>query len=276
MRILTPLRRRLFAAVKFHSRLDLVWVCGPVGEYGVSLGARHDPVGCEFPCWILDRSEVVDPHRDLPYVRPCDQPGATAGRAVAEGDHRVLVAARSLPGVAAEAIGQALASRTGTEAQSRLTGDVPSRISSSSVDRASARYPQRPCKSRVTTRKSCDKTVTSDDHVPPRTVNKARQLVCAIFNYGCGQARTVSRPIRQLTPTAARSPARPARVLLARTSRGARPSARRRRTPRSRPTRSQRRRARRSRAGGCAGCRTGSAGSLCRPSPRRARDAALA
>ena len=61
-------------------------------------------------------SDVVDPHRDLPHVGPCDQSGATAGRPVAEGDHRMLVAARALLRVAAETIGEALAGRTGTQA----------------------------------------------------------------------------------------------------------------------------------------------------------------
>lgn len=104
--------------MKFDSGLDLVCVRGPVGEDGVNLRAGHDAVGCEFRCWIFNRPEVVDPHRHLPHVGPSNQSGATAGRAITEGDHRMLVTARALIGVAPETIGQALASRTGTQAES--------------------------------------------------------------------------------------------------------------------------------------------------------------
>src|SRR5437016_1806396 len=101
--------------MQFDPGLDLVWVRGPIRENGVNLRAGHHSIGCEFRCWVCHRSEVVDPHRDLPHVGPSDQSGAPARRAVTEGDHRMLIASRALLGVAPEAIGQALASRTGTE-----------------------------------------------------------------------------------------------------------------------------------------------------------------
>jgi hypothetical protein len=103
--------------MKFDPGLDLVWVRSPIGEDGIDLGAGHHPIRGEFSGWISDRSEVVDPHRDLPHVRPSDQTGATAGRTITEGGHRMLVAACSLLGVAAQAIRQALASRAGAEAE---------------------------------------------------------------------------------------------------------------------------------------------------------------
>ena len=103
--------------MKVDPGLDLVWVAGAVRKGRIDLRARDDAVGGELGGRVLDRPEVVDPHRDLPNVRSTDQPCAPAGRAVAERDHRVLVAAGALFGVATKAIGQALASGTGAEAE---------------------------------------------------------------------------------------------------------------------------------------------------------------
>jgi hypothetical protein len=103
--------------MKFDPGLDLVWVRGPVRKDSVDLRSGDNPISSELRGRVFDRSEIVDPHRGLPHVGPCDQPGSAAGRAITEGDHRVLVASRALLRVAAKAIGQALASRSGTEAE---------------------------------------------------------------------------------------------------------------------------------------------------------------
>jgi hypothetical protein len=95
--------------VELDPGLNLVWVRGSVDNDRVDLGPGDDAVCGELVGRIFVCSEVVDPHRYLPYVGPSDQPGASAGRAVAEGDHRVLVASGAFLGVTAETIGQALA-----------------------------------------------------------------------------------------------------------------------------------------------------------------------
>lgn len=97
--------------------LDLVRVRGPVRNDSIDLGSGDDSIGGELVGRIFDRFEVVDPHRDLPRVGPSDQPSATAGRTITERDHRVLVATGALLGISSEAIGQALASRTGAQTQ---------------------------------------------------------------------------------------------------------------------------------------------------------------
>jgi hypothetical protein len=83
----------------------------------LNLGARDATVGGELFGWLLDGAEVVDPHGDLPHVGAADQAGASARRAITERDHRMLIATCALLGVAAKAIGQALAGGTRTEAE---------------------------------------------------------------------------------------------------------------------------------------------------------------
>jgi hypothetical protein len=91
--------RGSLAAVKLDSRLDLVRVGGPVREYSVNLRPGHDSLETEVR-WVLGRSQLTEPHRDFPYVGTADQTGTSARWAVSERDHRVLVAACALLGVA--------------------------------------------------------------------------------------------------------------------------------------------------------------------------------
>ena len=103
--------------VKVDPGLDFVRVRGAIGEHSINLRARDDTVGGKLGGWVLDRAEVVEPHRDLPHVGPADQARAPASRTVAERNHRMLVTACALLGVAPQAIGQALASGARTEPQ---------------------------------------------------------------------------------------------------------------------------------------------------------------
>ncbi len=88
-----------------------------VGEHGIDLRARNDSIRGKLCSGIDDRSKVIKPHRDFPQVGSRDQPGAAAGRSDTERDHRMLVTAGALIGIAAQPIRQSLARRARSHAK---------------------------------------------------------------------------------------------------------------------------------------------------------------
>jgi hypothetical protein len=103
--------------VQIDAGLDFLGLGGTVGERGFGLCPGNDPISDQFCYRILDRAQVVDPHRDLPEVRPADHSGAAPDRPVAEGDERMLVASGAFFRVTAEAIREAFTGRAGAKTQ---------------------------------------------------------------------------------------------------------------------------------------------------------------
>lgn len=97
--------------------LNLVRIRASVIQCCVNLGEGNCSVFRKFRGWIVDRSEVVNPHGDLPDIGPPDNARTAPGRALTEGDQRVLITARAFVGVATQPIRQTFAGRAGAQSQ---------------------------------------------------------------------------------------------------------------------------------------------------------------
>ncbi len=88
----------------------LIGIRGPVTQGCVDLGSSQGRLLDNHPNRIrICPRQVLDPHGDLPHIRPPDQPGPPTGWAIAEGDQRMFVPPYTLIGIAAQALRQRLA-----------------------------------------------------------------------------------------------------------------------------------------------------------------------
>lgn len=97
-----------FATVQLDTCRDLIRVSGAVAKRGVHLRTSEDRVLDKRRDGIGLRRQILHPHDDLPHVGAAKQPRTPAGRAVAEGDERMFVAAGSLLGIATKPIREGL------------------------------------------------------------------------------------------------------------------------------------------------------------------------
>ena len=97
-------------AMELDARRNLVGIGGAIAERRIDLRPGHDALIHEGTDGVSfgDR-KVVDPHGDLPDIRAAEQPGATTGWPIPEGDEGMLIVASAFLGIAAKTIGQCLA-----------------------------------------------------------------------------------------------------------------------------------------------------------------------
>lgn len=96
---------------------DLFRVGGAVTQGGLDLAAREDGLLGQRGDRVSFGGKVLDPHDDLPYVGPTDEPGPAAGGTIAKGDQRVFIPPNALLGIAAQPIREGLAGGPGSEAE---------------------------------------------------------------------------------------------------------------------------------------------------------------
>ena len=94
--------------MKLDTSLDLIGIARPVTDGRLHLGASQVRLLEQGADGIGPPGKISEPEQDLPDVGSPEETGASAGRAVPEGDQWMLVTAGALFGIAPETVGEGL------------------------------------------------------------------------------------------------------------------------------------------------------------------------
>lgn len=105
------------SAVEVDARRNLVGICVPVAQHRINFGPGHHALFHEGAYGVGFRRKVFHPHGDLPDIGATEQPGATTGWPIPEGDEGVLIVASPFLGITAKPVGQRLPCSPGSDSK---------------------------------------------------------------------------------------------------------------------------------------------------------------